>query len=350
MFKCLDRQGNFSKHDADHDRIFSMTLGLLFRCDDGLVLVSDTRTNAGVDAMATTRKIHSWYREDEIAIFVQFAGNLATMAACTAQFTSLFEAEEDFPSMFQVARRFGQLLKSSGETHDHPATCLVSGRIRDGEPAGFLVYPEGNFIETTIDTPFFQIGEGKYGKPLLVMGFDESSSLTSTLRLALCSFDLTFKCNLSVGLPIDYILYPNGKLTKPKIETLEDLPFDVKISEHIRKYFDQEYSDIRNPSVSSRGTDFFDTLRELDDVLTNLKELIRGINDPESIAPNVNAARAYVESFQVFLDVRGSHPPENLPTEIRSGLISALKRVNWEKVSEQAQKWVSRIIEIVTKL
>lgn len=327
-----------------------MSLGLLFKCDEGLVLVSDTRTNAGQGSHGTVRKIHSWYREDDIAVFMQFAGNMATKEACVGLFSEAFQEGEKFPSMFQVARRVGEIIRSVVVPPEDKFSCLVSGRIRGSEPKGFLIYPEGNFIETTADTPFFQIGEGKYGKPLLVMGFDESSSLTSTLRLAVCSFDLTLRSNLSVGMPINYILYPNGELLEPKIEELEEMPFDAQISEHIRKYFQRGSSDIQNPTISLRGTDLFDSLRELDEVLTNLKRLIRGINDPERISPNVNAARAYVVSFQEFLDINGNHPPENLPADIRLGLINSLKKVNWEKISDQAQKWVSRIIEIVTKL
>jgi len=151
------------------------------------------------------------------------AGNLATTQAVISLIEERSKAAGDRhpsvleqPSMFQVAREVGRTLreviadyKGSGPSAESTfnATMIVGGQIRPGPPRLFLVYPEGNFIEASADTPFFQIGETKYGRPILVRAYDPSMSFAEAVKLLLVSFDSTIKANLSVGMPIDFQVY-----------------------------------------------------------------------------------------------------------------------------------------------
>jgi putative proteasome-type protease len=191
--------------------------------DRGLVLMSDTRTNSGVDNISVFRKMFHWSLPGERIITIMAAGNLATTQAVVSQLeerckapaerkNSLLEAE----SMFQVASIVGNLLndtirsrqadngqESTGQFH---ASMIVAGQIKGAEPRLFMIYPEGNFIEASFDTPFFQIGETKYGRPIILRGYDRDMSFEDAVKLLMVSFDSTLKANLSVGLPLDLMV------------------------------------------------------------------------------------------------------------------------------------------------
>ena len=202
-----------------------MTYGVALRLDRGLVFMSDTRTNAGVDNIATFRKMFTWSDPGESVITLLTAGNLATTQAVVSLIDERMKAPDDrspsilgLPSMFQVARTVGQTLREVIETQrgesqqdasgpTFKATIIVGGQIKGSPPRLFMVYPEGNFIEASDDTPFFQIGETKYGRPILVRAYDRGMSFADAVKLLLVSFDSTIKANLSVGLPIDLGLY-----------------------------------------------------------------------------------------------------------------------------------------------
>lgn len=196
-----------------------MTYCVGMRIDSGLVFMSDTRTNAGVDNVSTFRKMHSWEIPGERVITVMTAGNLATTQAVVSLLEERMKAPGDrvptvfeAPSMFQVARLVGGTLREvinanadTGERADSSfnATMIVGGQIAGSPPRLFLIYPEGNFIEACADTPFFQIGETKYGRPILVRAYEPSMSFDDAIKLLLVSFDSTIKANLSVGTPLD---------------------------------------------------------------------------------------------------------------------------------------------------
>jgi putative proteasome-type protease len=186
------------------------------KLDSGLVFMSDTRTNAGVDSISVYKKMHTWQVPGERVITILSAGNLATtqsvisiLDAVAERAPSILEA----PSMFQVARTIGATLRdvialnAAGNGHradsTFNATMILGGRIGSGPSRLFMVYPEGNFIEATQDTPFFQIGETKYGKPIIVRAYRPEMNFEDAVKLLLVSFDSTIKSNLSVGLPID---------------------------------------------------------------------------------------------------------------------------------------------------
>ena len=207
-----------------------MTYCVGMMLNKGLVFMSDTRTNAGVDNISTFRKMFFWEEPGDRSITLMTAGNLAT----TQTVVSLLEersksASERDPSimqaetMFQVAQLVGDTLReviashaTAGQEADSAfhATIIVGGQIGDGEQRLFLIYPEGNFIEASYDTPFFQIGETKYGRPILVRLYEPDMSFEQAIKLLLVSFDSTIKANLSVDLPIDVKVYDKDSLAK----------------------------------------------------------------------------------------------------------------------------------------
>lgn len=188
--------------------------------DKGLVLMSDTRTNSGVDNISVFRKMFTWQVPDERIITVMTAGNLATTQAVISLLEERMKAPDErdnvilhSPTMFQVATEIGRLLRgiinerqdANGQRGEgrFTASIIVAGQIRGMEPRLFMIYPEGNFIEASHDTPFFQIGETKYGRPIIIRGYDRNMSLEDGVKLLMVSFNSTLKANLSVGLPLD---------------------------------------------------------------------------------------------------------------------------------------------------
>src|SRR6195952_1412922 len=144
--------------------------------DAGLVLMSDTRTNSGVDNISVFRKMYHCSVPGERIIALMTAGNLATTQAVISQVEERNKTPEE---------RHNSLLEA-------PTMCLI--------------YPEGNFIEASFDTPFFQIGETKYGRPIILRGYDRTMSFEDAVKLLMVSFDSTLKANLSVGLPLDLLV------------------------------------------------------------------------------------------------------------------------------------------------
>ncbi|MBC2665665.1 proteasome-type protease [Novosphingobium flavum] len=205
-----------------------MTYCVGMMLDRGLVLMSDTRTNSGVDNISVFRKMFHWQVPGERIITIMTAGNLATTQYVISQLeerskqpkdrhNSLLEAD----TMFKVAGIVGQLLNDTiRERQDFngqegqgrfTASMIVAGQIKDMEPRLFLVYPEGNFIEASYDTPFFQIGETKYGRPIILRGYEKTMSFEDAVKLLMVSFDSTLKANLSVGLPLDLLVLERDK-------------------------------------------------------------------------------------------------------------------------------------------
>jgi len=190
--------------------------------------MSDTRTNAGVDNVSVFRKMNTWEITAKRQITILSAGNLATTQAVFSLLNERTKAVEERTSsmleavtMFQIAIMVGDTLKETiqknaqGSQHNESAfnaTMIVGGQIDTGEPTLFLIYSEGNFIEVSEDTPFFQIGETKYGKPILVRAYDPDMSFEDAIKLLMLSFDSTIKANLSVGLPLDLHVYPRDSL------------------------------------------------------------------------------------------------------------------------------------------
>ena len=195
-------------------------VGLLL--NEGMVLLSDTRTNAGLDNIATYRKMFHFEVPSERVIAIMTAGSLSVTQTTIAR---LREAIEDpnatpetsillAPTMLKVAEMVGQTLADVRREVDEKlsmaqgvtASMIVAGQRKGGAMRMFLIYPEGNFIEATEDTPFLQIGEHKYGKPILDRVVTPSTSLQDAQKAVLLSMDSTLRSNLSVGMPLDLCL------------------------------------------------------------------------------------------------------------------------------------------------
>jgi putative proteasome-type protease len=200
--------------------------------DQGMAFMSDTRTNSGVDNISTFRKMFSWSVPGERFITIMTAGNLATTQAVVSQLEERTKAPGDrnpsilaADTMFQVANIIGKTLRDTiasramtgAEAANPPTTfnasIILGGQIKGMEPRLYMIYPEGNFIEASPETPFFQIGETKYGRPILVRGFEAQMSFADITKLLMVSFDSTLKANLSVGLPLDLLLYRKDDFT-----------------------------------------------------------------------------------------------------------------------------------------
>ncbi len=211
-----------------------MTYCVGMMLDAGLVLMSDTRTNSGVDNISTFRKMFSWNVPGERVITLMTAGNLATTQSVISQLEERNKVPGDrhpsvldAPTMFQVAAEVGRTLRrvveGPGEFPDpdagpqaegarFTASMILAGQIRGMEPRLFRIYPEGNFIEASFDTPFFQIGETKYGRPILLRGYDRTMGFEDAVKLLMVSFDSTLAANLSVGLPLDLMVLQRDRM------------------------------------------------------------------------------------------------------------------------------------------
>ncbi|WP_163846488.1 proteasome-type protease [Pseudooceanicola aestuarii] len=224
-----------------------MTYCVGVRLQRGVVFMSDTRTNAGVDNISTFRKMHVFSVPGDRCITLMTAGNLATTQAVIAELQerskSPTEREPDIlklDSMFQVARLVGRVLKETIAVHADAgqradaafnATIILGGQIAGGDPQLYLVYPEGNFVEAGEDTPFFQIGETKYGRPILLRAYDSGMSFEEAIKLLLVSFDSTIKANLSVDLPLDWHIYETDTLAEGRTGRINrDDPYFDEIS------------------------------------------------------------------------------------------------------------------------
>ena len=191
-------------------------VGLLV--DTGLVLLSDSRTNAGVDQINTFRKMATFQRPNERVLVLMSAGNLAiTQAVVNILQENLENAEHpakllSAKNMFDAARVVGEALREvdlrdgvylKEHGHEFNGTFILGGQIRGEEPRLFHIYSAGNFIESSRETPYFQIGESKYGKPIIDRVISRSSSLAQAAKCALVSMDSTIRSNLTVGPPLD---------------------------------------------------------------------------------------------------------------------------------------------------
>ncbi|MBI5504450.1 MAG: peptidase [Deltaproteobacteria bacterium] len=206
-----------------------MTYCAALRLDEGLVFAADTRTNAGIDNVATFRKLHHWCSAGDRVLVLLTAGNLSITQSVVSLLNEQIEASAatqapslmSVPSLYRAARLVGDAVREVRRV-DGPAleaghlgfsaSCLLGGQIGTEPPSLFQIYPEGNFIEANEDTAFLQIGEHKYGKPILDRVARPSMGLGEAAKLLLLSFDSTLRSNLSVGMPIDLLIYARDSL------------------------------------------------------------------------------------------------------------------------------------------
>lgn len=205
-----------------------MTYCVGMQLEAGMVFLSDSRTNAGLDHINTFRKMNLFQRDGERVLVLMTAGNLAITQALVSRLReAMLVGAETRPSLmtvtnlFEAACHVGEVLREVYR-HDGPAlrefgidfnaSVILGGQIR-GEPTRlFSIYAAGNFIEATPETPYFQIGEAKYGKPIIDRVLTAGTSLSEAAKLALISMDSTIRSNLSVGPPLDLVILKTDAL------------------------------------------------------------------------------------------------------------------------------------------
>jgi putative proteasome-type protease len=204
----------------------------------GLVMIADTRTNAGLDNISTYRKLHLFVSPGERALALATAGNLSVSQAVVSLLsegtenpeTGEMETIKEAPTMFRAAQLIGRAIRTV-RAIDGPGleeadlrfdvSFLFGGQIKDGPMRLYMVYSAGNFIECSQDAPFLQIGEHKYGKPILDRAVSQGTDLYDALKIALISMDSTMRSNLSVGLPIDIAVVRRDALATELVHRIE---------------------------------------------------------------------------------------------------------------------------------
>ncbi|HSS65690.1 MAG TPA: 20S proteasome subunit A/B [Gammaproteobacteria bacterium] len=214
-----------------------MTYCLGITLNDGIVFAADTRTNAGVDYVTSYSKLHVFSPENDRLFVVLSAGNLATTQDVLNRLTRDLKADDGRESLrtvrypFEAADYLGRVSVLAQSKHadalsrsnvSGETTLIIGGQIR-GEPHGlFLVYPQGNYISASPETPYLQIGESKYGKPMLDRIIDSSLSLNDAARLSLVSLEATVRSNITVGPPFQLAIYPRDSFALARHVTIKE--------------------------------------------------------------------------------------------------------------------------------
>lgn len=201
-------------------------LGMLL--DAGLIMIADSRTNAGVDDISTYRKLHCLADEPDRCIYAASAGNLSTTQTIISLLREGLPTDEEGKlartigepvSMFRAAQLVGEAVQLANATVGKAlasikisgsSSILLGGRVGKSPPSLYLIYSAGNFIECKPDVPFFQIGEHKYGRPILDRTITPDTSLAEAMKVGFLSFDASIRSNLAVGLPLDVMVMPAG--------------------------------------------------------------------------------------------------------------------------------------------
>ena len=214
-----------------------MTYCLAMRLDEGLVFMSDTRTNAGIDNISAHGKLHIFRPAPDRVFVLQSAGNLATTQEVLDRIQLDLDTPGDHESLLTVSRLFeaalyvGRLGREVSQRHwqalsaigaDGTATFILGGQIEGTAADILLIYPEGNYIRASDDRPFLQIGETKYGKFMLEIAVDAEAGLIPATKIALGSMMSTARANLSVGPPYDLAVYQNNSLHIDQFRITED--------------------------------------------------------------------------------------------------------------------------------
>lgn len=212
-----------------------MTYCLAMKLDAGLVFAADTRTNAGVDYVTAYKKLHVFDDQEDRLFVMLSAGNLAvtteiidTLRRDLASGNTASLATCQYP--FDAAQYVGKVSRRIQDRHraalvssgiSGEVSLILGGQVRGTEPDIFLIYPQGNYISASPETPFLQIGESKYGKPMLDRILHPATRLEDAARLALVSLDATMRSNVTVGPPFDLAIYKEGPLRLSRHERIE---------------------------------------------------------------------------------------------------------------------------------
>jgi putative proteasome-type protease len=225
--------------------------------------LSDSRTNAGVDQINTFRKMATFQHPNDRVLVLMSAGNLGITQAVI----NLLEAPDEplqksrllrASNMFNAARVVGDALREihqrdAGDLREHGydfnGTFILGGQIKGEEPRLFHIYSAGNFIESSVDTPYFQIGESKYGKPIIDRVISRSSSLGQAIKCALVSMDATIRSNLTVGPPLDLAIIKRDELALSTHISIDmDNEYFTMIRERWGFALQEVFSELPNPN------------------------------------------------------------------------------------------------------
>ncbi len=230
-----------------------MTYCVAASIDAGIVFVSDSRTNAGVDNVSTYSKMYKFGVDGERQFIVLCAGNLATTQGVISQVKR--DIKQFMPvnlmtvsSMADAADYLGNVSRSVQEKYtttgtSYEASFIIGGQILGSKHSIYLVYPQGNYITTSSDTPYLQIGESKYGKPILDRILNPGSSLDTATLCSLVSMDSTMRSNLTVGPPIEVIVYQTDSLRLERYYRFED---DSDYLRQLKRSWDKNLKDAFN--------------------------------------------------------------------------------------------------------
>lgn len=216
-----------------------MTYCVGLKLDRGIVFASDTRTNAGLDNIAVFSKMHVWERKGDRVLVLLSAGNLAFTQSVVSLLNEKIALGAESPTtsltsastMFQCARAVGETVRELRRTEKEAVennasiisgSFILGGQVKGEPPRLFQVYKEGNFIEATKDTSYFQVGEHKYGKPIIDRVAKADMRMAVAAKLILISFDSTLRSNLSVGMPIDLLIYRTDSLEVSEQRRIEE--------------------------------------------------------------------------------------------------------------------------------
>lgn len=235
-----------------------MTYCVAVKGSEGLVFLSDSRTNAGVDQVGTFRKLHLYEVPGERVMVLLAAGNLGiTQSIASGLRADLGRSGErslaSAPNMYSAAKAVGDAVRRMHERDaesleafrlEFNVSFIFGGQVKGEAPRLFHIYAAGNFIEATEETPYFQIGELKYGKPILDRVIGGERSLDELAKLCLISMDSTIKSNLAVGLPLDLLCYERDSLRVTRHKLIDDKDaYFASIRERwamqLRKVFDE---------------------------------------------------------------------------------------------------------------
>lgn len=246
-----------------------MTYCVALKLNAGLLFASDSRTNAGVDQVACFKKMRHFVRMGDRVIVTLSSGNLSITQSAINLLEQRGNQHEqanmwNAGSLFDVALMLGDCMREVREREgayltanhiDIGANFILGGQVGKEPPRLFLIYAEGNFIEATEATPFFQIGETKYGKPIIDRVIDGTTSMIDAIKCVLVSFDSTMRSNISVGLPIDLACYYNDQLHLDNRYTISqgDTYFNT-ISERWSEGLRGVFSSLPNPDWDCSST------------------------------------------------------------------------------------------------
>jgi len=199
---------------------------------DGLVMASDSRSNAGYDQVNTCRKMHQFVQPGERVFVVLTSGSVSISQSVITLLRDAFEAGEGLAkvgSMYDAGRVVGDCVRRVSEidraalerdNYTFNVHLLLGGQVRGETPGLYLIYPQGNLLQATEDSPYLQLGECKYGRPILDRGLESVTSLEVAAKFAILSLDATMRSNVTVGPPIDLLLYKRDDLAVTRYRRL----------------------------------------------------------------------------------------------------------------------------------